>query len=186
MTDIEESVSSLKDRAKRKLERDLGPLLMDALADPRTVEMMLNADGRLWQERLGEKMHCIGSIPFARAEAIIKTVAGYHSKEVTRHKPILEGELPIDGSRFAGQLPPVVPAPTVALRKKAVAIFTLEQYVAAGIMTAAQQATLTAAIKAHRNILVIGGTGSGKTTLVNATQTRISTVPNSGLGRMSQ
>ena len=168
MTDIEESVSSLKDRAKRKLERDLGPLIMDALADPRTVEMMLNADGRLWQERLGEKMRCIGSIPFARAEAIIKTVAGYHSKEVTRHKPILEGELPIDGSRFAGQLPPVVPAPTFAIRKKAVAIFTLEQYVAAGIMTAAQQATLTAAIKAHRNILVIGGTGSGKTTLVNA------------------
>ncbi|MBX7041192.1 MAG: P-type conjugative transfer ATPase TrbB, partial [Nitrospira sp.] len=65
MTDIEESVSSLKDRAKRKLERDLGPLIMDALADPRTVEMMLNADGRLWQERLGEKMRCIGSIPFA-------------------------------------------------------------------------------------------------------------------------
>ena len=168
MTEIEESVSSLKDRAKRKLERDLGPLIMDALADPRTVEMMLNADGRLWQERLGEKMRCIGSIPFARAEAIIKTVAGYHSKEVTRHKPILEGELPIDGSRFAGQLPPVVPAPTFAIRKKAVAIFTLDQYVEAGIMTAAQQATLTAAIKAHRNILVIGGTGSGKTTLVNA------------------
>ena len=129
MTDIEESVSSLKDRAKRKLERDLGPLIMDALADPRTVEMMLNADGRLWQERLGEKMRCIGSIPFARAEAIIKTVAGYHSKEVTRHKPILEGELPIDGSRFAGQLPPVVPAPIFAIRKKAVAIFTLDHYV---------------------------------------------------------
>ena len=168
MAEIEESVSSLKERAKKKLERDLGPLIMDALADPRTVEMMLNADGRLWQERLGEKMRCIGSIPFARAEAIIKTVAGYHSKEVTRHKPILEGELPIDGSRFAGQLPPVVPAPTFAIRKKAVAIFTLQQYVEAGIMTAAQQATLTAAIKAHRNILVIGGTGSGKTTLVNA------------------
>jgi len=76
--------------------------------------------------------------------------------------------MPIDGSRFAGQLPPVVPAPTFAIRKKAVAIFTLDQYVEAGIMTAAQQATLTAAIKAHRNILVIGGTGSGKTTLVNA------------------
>ena len=168
MTDIEESVSSLKERAKRKLERDLGPLLMDALGDPKTVEVMLNADGKLWQERLGEKMRCIGKLPSARAEAIIKTVAGYHGKEVTRHKPILEGELPLDGSRFAGQLPPVVPAPTFAIRKRAVAIFTLDQYVSAGILTAGQKQQLTAAIKAHRNILVIGGTGSGKTTLVNA------------------
>ena len=168
MAEIEESVSTLKERAKKKLERDLGPLIMDALADSKTVEIILNADGRLWHERLGEKMRCIGTIPFARAEAIIKTVAGSHSKEVTRHKPLLEGELPIDGSRFAGQLPPVVAAPTFAIRKKAVAIFTLDQYVQAGIMTAAQQEVLTAAIKAHRNILVIGGTGSGKTTLVNA------------------
>ena len=168
MAESEALVSTLKERAKKKLERDLGPLLMDALADPKTVEIMLNADGKLWQERLGERMCCIGSIPFARAEAIIKTVAGYHGKEVTRHKPILEGELPLDGSRFAGQLPPVVPAPTFSIRKQAVAIFTLEQYVEAGIMTAAQQAVLTSAIRAHRNILVIGGTGSGKTTLVNA------------------
>ena len=168
MAESEALASTLKERAKKKLERDLGPLLMDALADPKTVEIMLNADGRLWQERLGERMRCIGTVPFARAEAIIKTVAGYHGKEVTRYKPILEGELPLDGSRFAGQIPPVVPAPTFAIRKQAVAIFTLEQYVEAGIMTAAQQAVLTTAIKAHRNILVIGGTGSGKTTLVNA------------------
>src|SRR3954470_25024762 len=109
--DMEETVPSLKERAKRKLERDLGPLLMTALGDPKTVEVMLNPDGKLWHERLGEKMKCIGTLPFARAEAIIKTVAGYHGKEVTHHKPVLEGELPIDGSRFAGQLPPIVPAP---------------------------------------------------------------------------
>jgi P-type conjugative transfer ATPase TrbB len=160
--------NSVRERAKKKLERDMGPELLAALNDPRTVEIMLNADGRLWQERLGEPMRCIGTMRVAQAQAIIETVAGYHSKEVTRHKPILEGELPIDGSRFAGQLPPVVPAPTFAIRKKAIAIFTLRQYVEDGIMTAAQRATLTAAIKAHRNILVTGGTGSGKTTLVNA------------------
>ena len=104
----------------------------------------------------------------AQAQAIIETIAGYHGKEVTRQKPILEGELPLDGSRFAGQLPPVVPAPTFAIRKKAVAIFTLDQYVAQGIMTPEQKASLVAAVAAHRNVLVIGGTGSGKTTLVNA------------------
>ena len=165
---IEEDFSSLKERAKRKLERDMGPLLLGALNDPRTVELMLNADGRLWQERLGEKMQCIGALRTAQSEAIIKTIAGYHGKEITRGKPVLEGEFPLDGSRFAGQLPPVVPAPTFAIRKRAVAIFALAQYVEAGTMTQTQHDALQAAVRAHRNILVIGGTGSGKTTLVNA------------------
>jgi P-type conjugative transfer ATPase TrbB len=168
MTEPTQEFDSIKDRAKKKLERDMGPDLLTALGDPKTVEIMLNADGRLWQERLGEPMKCIGTMRLAQAQAVIETIAGYHDREVTRHKPILECELPLDGSRFAGQLPPVVPAPTFAIRKKAVAIFTLEQYVARGIMTPHQREVLIAAVKAHRNILVIGGTGSGKTTLVNA------------------
>jgi P-type conjugative transfer ATPase TrbB len=168
MNDADECVSNVKERAKKKLERDMGPLLMDALNDPRTVELMLNADGRLWQELLGQPMKCIGALRPAQGEAIIKTVAGYHGKEITRLKPIIEGELPLDGSRFAGQLPPIVQAPTFAIRKKAVAIFTLEQYVATGTMSARHCEILQNAVRKHRNILVIGGTGSGKTTLVNA------------------
>jgi Flp pilus assembly CpaF family ATPase len=66
--------------------------------DPKTVEIMLNADGKLWLERLGEPMKCIGTLRVAQAQAIIETIAGYHGKEVTRSKPILEGELPLDGS----------------------------------------------------------------------------------------
>ncbi|WP_419612287.1 P-type conjugative transfer ATPase TrbB [Thiolapillus sp.] len=159
---------SIKDRAKRKLERDIGPELLQTLNHSKTVELMLNADGKVWVERLGEGMQCIGTLRPAQAQAIIETIAGYHGKEVTRRKPILEGEFPLDGSRFAGQLPPVVSAPTFAIRKKAVAIFTLDQYVENGIMTAAQKHVLVEAAAAHRNILVIGGTGSGKTTLVNA------------------
>jgi Flp pilus assembly CpaF family ATPase len=81
---------------------------------------------------------------------------------------MLEGELPLDGSRFAGQLPPVVPAPTFAIRKKAVAIFTLGQYVDGWHHDGRAARRLIEAVRAHRNILVIGGTGSGKTTLVNA------------------
>jgi type IV secretion system protein TrbB len=168
MTEPEDNFISVKERAKIKLERDMGPLLLGALHDPRTVEIMANTDGRLWQERLGEEMKCIGTLRPAQAEAIIKTVAGYHGKEVTRVKPIIEGELPLDGSRFAGQLPPIVLAPTFAIRKKAIAIFTLEQYVSGGIMTAAQMDVLKTAVRDHRNILVVGSTGSGKTTLVNA------------------
>lgn len=168
MSEKKEVVISIKERAKLKLLRDMGPELLSALNDPKTVEIMLNADGKIWQERLGEKMHCIGTLRMAQAQAIIETIAGYHGKEVTRHKPILEGEFPLDGSRFAGQLPPIVPAPTFAIRKKAVAIFTLDQYVENGIMTPAHRQILVNAVAAHRNILVIGGTGSGKTTLVNA------------------
>lgn len=159
---------TVKVRAREKLRRDMGAIMIDALADPRTVEIVLNADGRLWLERLGERLRVIGSVTPSRAEAIIKTVAGFHDKEITRLSPTIEAELPIDGSRFAGQLPPVVTAPTFAIRKRAVAIFTLADYVASGIMSAEQCELLETAICAHRNILVIGGTGSGKTTLVNA------------------
>ena len=167
MKNLEEDVST-KERAKRKIERDLGPLLLAWLSDPQTVEVMLNADGRLWCERLGHRMQCIGELPAARAEAIIRTVAGYLDKTITRQHPILEGELPLDGSRFAGQVPPIVTAPTFAIRKRAVAVFTLDQYVENGIMFIEQQEVLLSAIAASRNIVVVGGTGSGKTTLVNA------------------
>jgi len=168
VTDQNPDANTVKERAKKKLERDMGPELLTVLNDPRTVEIMLNADGKLWLERLGEPMQCIGTLRVAQAQAIIETVAGYHGKEVTRSKPVLEGELPLDGSRFAGQLPPVVPAPTFAIRKKAIAIFTLDQYVERGIMSSQQRELLIAAVRSHRNILVVGGTGSGKTTLVNA------------------
>ena len=170
---------SSKDRAKAKLTRDLGPELLAAINDPRTVEICQNPDGKLWQERLGEPMKSIGRMTLPRAQAILETIAGYLDKTVTRHRPILEGEFPLDGSRFAGQLPPIVPAPSFAIRKKAIAIFTLDQYVDHGIMTPLQRHILHDAVVSHRNILIIGGTGSGKTTLVNAIiQEMVTTAPN--------
>jgi len=158
----------VNERAKRKLERDMGVDFLTALNDPKTLEIMLNADGRLWQEKLGEKMFCFGKMRQAQSQAIIETIAGVHGKEVTRTNPILEGELPLDGSRFAGQLPPVVSAPIFSIRKKAISIFTLDAYVESSIMTEDQYQVLIDAVADHKNILVIGGTGSGKTTLVNA------------------
>ncbi len=168
MDKSDESYATVKERAIKKLERDMGATLLTSLHDPKTVEIMLNSDGRLWVERLGERMECFGKLRPAQAEAIIKTVAGFHGKEIKPTNPLLEGEFPIDGSRFAGQLPPIVPAPTFAIRKRAIAIFTLLQYVEDGIMTIAQYEAIRKAIVEHRNILVTGGTGSGKTTLVNA------------------
>jgi len=129
---------------------------------------MLNADGNVWLERLGEPMKPIGKLRQAQAQGIIETTAGVHNKEITRYQPTFEGEFPLDGSRFAAQLPPVVPAPTFAIRKKAISIFTLDQYVENGVMTEEQKQAIQQAVRNHKNILVIGGTGSGKTTLVNA------------------
>ena len=112
-------------------------------------------------------MRRIGEMKGPRAEAIIRTVASMLNAVVRWDNPLLEGEFPLDGSRFAAQLPPIVGAPTFALRKKASAVFTLAQYVAAGIMAEAQRQILQEGVRNHRNILVIGGTGSGKTTLIN-------------------
>ena len=91
-----------------------------------------------------------------------------HGREVTRRNPTLECEFPLDGSRFAGQIPPVVPEAVFAIRKKAVSVFTLDDYVQSEIMTASQGLRIREAVAARANILVSGGTGSGKTTLVNA------------------
>ncbi|SEF84803.1 P-type conjugative transfer ATPase TrbB [Nitrosomonas ureae] len=160
-------ITTVKDRAKSKLERDAREIL-SALQDPETVEIMVNADGRIWQERLGQKIQHIGNIQAAQVEAVIKTVAGFHGKEVNRFNPMIEGEFPLDNSRFAGQLPPIVSSPTFAIRKKAIKIFTLEQYVETGVLSPRHGDVIKEAVRKHRNILVIGGTGSGKTTLINA------------------
>ncbi len=162
-----------KDRVIVKLERDLGPVIMNALREPATIEVIVNADGNIWQEQLGLPMVCIGNLHPSKTEAIIKSVSGYHNKEATRLKPVIEGELPIKTAsrslpRFAGSLPPVVPKPVFAIRIGAAAIFSLAEYVTKGIMSEQQAECIRTAVKDHRNILVTGGTGSGKTTLINA------------------
>jgi type IV secretion system protein VirB11 len=79
----EDTTETRSDRAKGKLRRDIGSLVLEALEDPKTVEVLLNPDGRLWQERLGEGLRCIGNLSNSRGEAVIKTIAGFYGKEVT-------------------------------------------------------------------------------------------------------
>jgi P-type conjugative transfer ATPase TrbB len=156
------------ERQLAKLRKDFGEVFLDALVDRDTVEIILNADGTLWRERLGEPLQQIGTMIASCADAAMRTIAAYHNATLTRDNPSIECELPLDGSRFAGQIPPIVTAPVFAVRKRASRVFTLWQYVKAGIMTPEQKEFLCAAIRDHRNILVIGGTGGGKTTLLNA------------------
>jgi len=155
-------------RLHSKITRELGREVMTALQDDTVIEVMLNTDGRLWCDRLGEGMSCIGEMSMPNALALLGTIADGLGTVITKQSPILEGELPLDGSRFEGLIPPVVARPTFTIRKKALLIYTLDDYVQQGIMNAKQKAQIQEAITARRNILVVGGTGSGKTTLTNA------------------
>lgn len=156
-------------RGARMLRTALGPAIAAFLEDPGIVEVMLNPDGRLWIDRLSSGLADTGErLSAADGERIIRLVAHHVGAEVHAGAPRVSAELPETGERFEGLLPPVVAAPAFAIRKPAVAVFTLDDYAPAGIMSAAQAATLRRAVAERRNILVAGGTSTGKTTLTNA------------------
>src|SRR5262245_66352025 len=104
----------------------------------------------------------------SQVESLIGTVAALLGSVVHGRAPIVEGELPINGYRFEGILPPVSTAPTFVIRKRASQVYGLDDYVKAGILTPAQQRVLVDAVRDRRNILIAGGTAFGKTTLANA------------------
>jgi P-type conjugative transfer ATPase TrbB len=156
-------------RGARMLRTALGPAIAVWLEDDSVVEVMLNPDGRLWIDRLAGGLVDTGErLSPGDGERIIRLVAHHVGAEVHAGSPRVSAELPETGERFEGLLPPVVAAPAFAIRKPAVAVFTLDDYVAAGIMHSRQAETLRRAVAERRNILVAGGTSTGKTTLTNA------------------
>jgi type IV secretion system protein VirB11 len=156
-------------RSARMLRTALGPAIAAWLEDPAVVEVMLNPDGRLWIDRLADGLADTGErLSAADGERIVRLVAHHVGAEVHSGSPRVSAELPETGERFEGLIPPVVTAPTFAIRKPAVAVFTLDDYVAAHIMLPEQAAVLRLAVQERRNVLVAGGTSTGKTTLVNA------------------
>ncbi len=151
------------------LRTALGPAIARFLEDASVVEVMLNPDGRIWIDRLSEGLSDTGErLSPADGERIVRLVAHHVGAEVHAGAPRVSAELPETGERFEGLLPPVVAAPAFAIRKPAVAVFTLDDYVAAGIMSAAQAEALREGVALRANILVAGGTSTGKTTLTNA------------------
>lgn len=156
-------------RSARMLRTALGPQISGWLDDAEVVEVMLNPDGQLWLDRLGVGLQETGCrLSVEDGERIVRLVAHHVGAEVHPGAPRVSAELPESGERFEGLLPPVVTGPTFAIRKPAVAVFTLEDYVAAGIMTASAATVLRRAVADRRNVLVAGGTSTGKTTLANA------------------
>lgn len=156
-------------RGLAMLATALGPSIATMLEAPDTIEVIANPDGRLWVERLGVgRIATDHRLDAVEIERVIRLVATLTGAEATRDKPIVSAELPPRGERFEGVLPPVTRAPCFAIRKPATQIFTLDDYTASGVVTPSQADTLRRAISAHANIIVAGGTGSGKTTLANA------------------
>jgi type IV secretion system protein VirB11 len=146
----------------------LGDQLCVALDDSTVVEIMLNPDGKLFIERLGQGIAAAGDMSSAAAEMLIGTVAHALQSEVDTDQPIISGELPIGGHRFEGLLPPIVARPAFAIRRRASRLIPLNDYVRSGVMTDAQAATIRCAVSSRLNVVISGGTGSGKTTLANA------------------
>ncbi|MBV8849551.1 MAG: P-type conjugative transfer ATPase TrbB [Methylobacteriaceae bacterium] len=161
------------ERRRAMLRTAMGQTIAAALADGLVIEVMVNPDGRLWLDRMGEGRSDSGTIlDAAQVERIIRLVASQARSEVHADRPIVSAELPPHGEgvgeRFEGVLPPVSLAPCFSIRKPAARIYTLLDYVSDGIMSADAARMLSLAVVDHRNILVVGGTSSGKTTLANA------------------
>ncbi|RXH41555.1 conjugal transfer protein TrbB [Bradyrhizobium zhanjiangense] len=170
--------SEASSRGARMLRSALGSAIAGYLDDEAIIEVMLNPDGRLWIDRLSNGLIDTGeTLSAADGERIVRLVAHHVGAEVHAGSPRVSAELPGTGERFEGLLPPVVAAPAFAIRKPAVAVFTLEDYVARGIMTSEQARILQNAVATRKNILVAGGTSTGKTTLTNALLAEVAKSP---------
>jgi P-type conjugative transfer ATPase TrbB len=155
-------------RHQESLYHALGPLIAGALSQPDVVEIMANPDGSVWVDRAGVGRERVGRIEPAAAETTIRLLASHMGETVNLDRPAIAGVLPRSGERFQGVLPPLAERPVFTIRKRAAIVFTREDYVAKGILSAGAAEIVRQAVIDRRNILVAGGTGSGKTTLVNA------------------
>lgn len=162
------------DRRRTMLRTAMGKHIAEALADPVVIEVMVNPDGRLRLDCLGEGRIDTG-IRLAKTdiERIIRLVASHVRVEVYAGNPVVSAELPprdegIAGERFEGILPPVALGPCFTIRKPAARVYALSDYVADRIMLPEQARILSQAVADRRNLLIAGGTSSGKTTLANA------------------
>jgi type IV secretion system protein VirB11 len=176
-------------RLEAKLRRELGDTVLGYLAEETTEDIVLNPDSTLWVKQMGSGFRLIGSMPPAQAASALNTIAAWKGTVMNHERPVLETELPLDGSRFEGIVSPVVRLPVFAIRLRPKKIFSLADYERSGILTCksdpcncvrkrdtfvesasgrSHAEIIRAAVAAKKNILVVGSTGSGKTTFVNA------------------
>lgn len=150
------------------IRHQLTPLL-PWLTSGDCTEIMVNDDGAVWVDTHSRGMHRVDVVmPESVRASIIKTVASAAGKLVTKTNPEVGDVLPVLGARFQGLLPPAAPAPLFVIRLPNTRHIPISEYIASGMLTHAQARKLGHAIATRRNIVVAGGTGSGKTTFCNA------------------
>jgi len=158
-------------RVLRMLETAMGPTIAGLLKDPDVIEIRCNADGKIYADWFDKPSSWTGQrLGSDMATQVVCIVADAVDQIVgpAANRYILDAEFPGQGFRFHGDLPPVVPAPCFNIRKRPPRIISLDEYVAAGILSESQRVIIVHAVRERRNILVVGGTKSGKTTLTNA------------------
>ena len=157
------------DRLTELLSTALGTDIGALLDDHRVSEVRLNSDGSLWAHKLGiGKIKEKAFIAPENAKRAIQTVAFSVGEVCNEENPSISAELPGSGQRFQGVIPPVVKSPVIAIRKKAVRIFTLLDMETQGVLPKGARVLLEQSVLNKKNILVVGGTDSGKTTFTNA------------------
>ena len=157
-----------REQVLTQLRYELGQDVVAAIEDDDIQDIMCNADGKVWVEHRTDGMKCISEMSEVNARKLLGTVAHILDTVCTTESPIVEGVIPPRGARFEGLLPPTCQAPVWSIRKRATQLWTLDDYVGQGVLTCEQREALRDAVCRHQNILIAGGTGSGKTTLANA------------------
>ena len=161
--------SETEDRRSAMLRTAFCSVVREALEAPDTIEIMANPDGSVWIEKAGIGLIISEhTLPSSDRERVIRLVASGVGVAANRTSPIISAELPGSGERFEGLLPPVSTAPCFSIRKPATTPFELGDYVTQGALAPALAQALKDAIATHANILIAGGTSSGKTTFTNA------------------
>ena len=159
-------------RYRGLMERYLGPDVLAAMADDDVTEVYVNAgDGRLRADTHSRgKVALDATVRGDQVEQFLGAVAAFRGDTLGAATPVVQAELPAEtfgGARLQGFVAPLVPRACFVIRKPARRVFTLASYVPS-VMTLAQKSAIEDAVRDHENILVCGGTGSGKTTLCNA------------------
>jgi P-type conjugative transfer ATPase TrbB len=168
-------------RHREALARALGAVGMAALKDREVNEIYLNPEsGALYADTRSRGRVAAGAtMPPERAMRFLNLAASGLGTVINSARPALQGELPRDvflGARLQGFLPPLASSPCFNIRKPSSRVCSLDQYVESGVLAPAHRHAIGEAVRDHRNILIAGGTASGKTTLANAVLLEISTV----------